>query len=196
MSRPVAIATRAVRAALVSDKEHGAVVPPLHLSANFAFQEPGVCGRYDDTRSGNPTRPHLADALADLEGGAGAVVTATRMAAITTVLQLVAPGVVVVAPHDCYGGTQRLLKALSSRLGFDVLWLDQTSTDSLAVAAAGKPLQLELARYTYAAGQRTSSKRDNEAAHMDDHQHVVVGVRVSCRSRRRSGTRRHGARKA
>ncbi len=66
----------------------------------------------------------------------------------------------------------------------------------LAVAAAGKPLQLELARYTYAAGQRTSSKRDNEAAHMDDHQHVVVGVRVSCRSRRRSGTRRHGARKA
>lgn len=66
----------------------------------------------------------------------------------------------------------------------------------LAVAAAVRPLQLELARYTYAAGQRTSSKRDNEAAHMDDHQHVVVGVRVSCRSRRRSGTRRHGARKA
>ena len=131
--------TRAVRAGLVSETQHGAVVPPLHLSANFAFQEPGVCGRFDYTRSGNPTRQLLSDALADLEGGAGAVVTATGMAAVTVVLQWVAPGDVVVAPHDCYGGTQRLLRALSGRLGFQVLWLDQTDSASLATAEARRP---------------------------------------------------------
>ena len=132
-------ATRAVRAALVSDPQHRAVVPPLHLSANFAFEAPGVCGRFDYTRSGNPTRQHLADALADLERGSGAVVTATGMAAITVVLQLVSPGDVVVAPHDCYGGTQRLFKALARRLGFTVLWLDQTLPSSLATARAHRP---------------------------------------------------------
>ena len=131
MSRP---ATRAVRAAIASDAEHGAVVPPLHLSANFAFDAPGVCGRYDYTRSGNPTRQQLADALASLEGGAGAVVTSSGMAAVTVVLHLVGRGDTVVAPHDCYGGTQRLLKALGARVGFHVLWLDQTDERSLEAA--------------------------------------------------------------
>ncbi|HSG49539.1 MAG TPA: PLP-dependent transferase, partial [Longimicrobiales bacterium] len=139
MTRSAALATRAVRAALVSEKEHGDVVPPLHLSANFAFQAPGLCGRFDYTRSGNPTRQHLADALADLEGGAGAVVTATGMAAVTLALQLVAPGDAVVAPHDCYGGTQRLLKALAARLGLRVLWLDQTDPAALDRVVAVRP---------------------------------------------------------
>jgi len=137
--RDVSLATRAVRAALDTDPTHRAVVPPLHLSANFSFETPGVCGRFDYTRSGNPTRQQLADALADLEGGEGAVVTASGMAAVTVVLQLVAPGDVVIAPHDCYGGTQRLLKALSGRLGFEVLWLDQTQPSSLEVARACRP---------------------------------------------------------
>lgn len=136
MSRP---ATRAVRAAIASDREHGAVVPPLHLSANFAFEAPGVCGRFDYTRSGNPTRQQLADALAGLEGGAGAVVTSSGMAAVTVVLHLVRRGETVVAPHDCYGGTQRLLRALSARVGFEVLWLDQTDPSSLASAERSRP---------------------------------------------------------
>jgi len=131
MSRP---GTRAVRAAIATDREHGAVVPPLHLSANFAFDAPGVCGRYDYTRSGNPTRQQLSGALADLEGGAGAVVTSSGMAAVTVVLHLVRRGDTVVAPHDCYGGTQRLLRALSGRVGFEVLWLDQTDPASLVTA--------------------------------------------------------------
>lgn len=139
MSRPPAPATRAVRAALATDTEHGAVVPPLHLSANFVFDAPGVCGRFDYTRSGNPTRQHLADALAGLEGGAGAVITATGMAAVTVALQLVGPGDVVVAPHDGYGGTQRLLKALAPKVGFRVVWLDQTDPSAPARAVAERP---------------------------------------------------------
>src|SRR3972149_10064148 len=104
--------TRLVRAGLESDTQHGAVVPPIHLSATYAFaafEEPRT---YDYSRSGNPTRDLLGSALAELEGGAGALVTATGMAAVTLTLTLVKPGERVVAPHDCYGGTHRLLAAL------------------------------------------------------------------------------------
>ncbi|HEU4746916.1 MAG TPA: cystathionine gamma-synthase [Gemmatimonadaceae bacterium] len=123
--------TRAVRAAIASDVEHGAVVPPLHLSATFAFESFNHPRTYDYTRSGNPTRSNLAAAIADLEGGAGAVVTSTGMSAVALVLQtLVKPGDLVVAAHDCYGGTQRLLRSLAARGHFDVAFTDLTSDDS------------------------------------------------------------------
>ena len=56
-------ATRAVRASIESDTQHGAVVPPLHLSSNYSFAGFGEPRQYDYTRSGNPTRDALGDAL-------------------------------------------------------------------------------------------------------------------------------------
>lgn len=132
-------ATLAVRAAIESDTQHGAVVPPIHLSSNFAFAEFGEKRRYDYTRSGNPTRDALADALTRLEGGAGAVVTASGMAALTLMCHLVDPGDVLVAPHDCYGGTHRLLKALAAKGHFEVLFIDQSDTDALQAACDRGP---------------------------------------------------------
>jgi len=114
--------TRAVRAGIATDREHGAVVPPLHLSSNFTFERFGTPRIYDYTRSGNPTRTHLADAIADLEGGARGVVTCTGMSAVTLVLQLLRPGDTIVAAHDCYGGTQRLLRALAARQHFTLVF--------------------------------------------------------------------------
>ena len=128
--------TAAVRAGVASDRGFGAVIPPLYLSSNFTFEAPGVPRRYDYTRSGNPTRSELAAALAGLEGAAGGVVTATGMAAITTVLQLLRSTDRVVAPHDCYGGTYRLLSSLSRRGLLRVDFLDQTDESSLAAAFA------------------------------------------------------------
>src|SRR6201999_3548194 len=109
------IATRSVRAGLESDRHHGSVVPPIYLSSNFAFQRFREPRKYDYTRSGNPTRDQLADALADLEGGAGAVVTCTGLAAVTLILATLPTGARVVAPYDCYGGTYRLLAALHAK---------------------------------------------------------------------------------
>ncbi len=131
--------TRAVRAAIDTDREHGAVVPPLHLSSNFSFVGFGEKRTYDYTRSGNPTRDHLAAALADLEGGARAVVTSTGMSAIALVLQLVQPGELVVAPHDCYGGTFRLLSAWARRGSFRVEFVDQGDDVALARVLAQRP---------------------------------------------------------
>jgi len=126
--------TRAVRAGLETDDATGAVVPPIHLTSTFAFRGYDDKRRYDYTRSGNPTRDLLADALADLEGGAGAVVTATGMAAITVVGHLLPAGARIVAPHDCYGGSFRLFAAWQRRGELRVDFVD--FGDAAAVDAA------------------------------------------------------------
>src|SRR3954471_13252958 len=116
--------TRAVRAGLESCDVTGAVVPPLHLSSTYAFRAFGEKRKYDYSRSGNPTRDLLADALADLEGGAGAVITGSGMGAITLVGHILPVGARVIAPHDCYGGTFRLLTAWKKRQELAVEFVD------------------------------------------------------------------------
>ncbi len=97
-------ATRAVRAGLLSDTVSGAVVPPIFLSTTYAFHGYAEKRPYDYSRTANPTRDLLGNALADLEEGAGAVITSSGMAAITLVGHLFNVGARLVVPHDCYGG--------------------------------------------------------------------------------------------
>jgi len=131
--------TTAVRAGIDRDPAFGAVTPPLHLSSTFSFD--GFLGkrRYDYTRSGNPTRDLLAAALADLEGGAGAVVTASGMAAITSVLALLQPDDLLVVPHDGYGGSWRLFTALARRRHFQLTVVDYRDPVALGAALARRP---------------------------------------------------------
>src|SRR5437016_3455530 len=107
--------TQTVRAGIECGGATGCVIPPLHLSSTFAFRGFADKGAYDYTRSGNPTRDLLGAALAELERGAGAVVTASGMAAVTLVGYLVPALGRIVAPHDCYGGTYRLFDAWRRR---------------------------------------------------------------------------------
>lgn len=132
-------ATRAVRAGIACDLHHGAVIPPLHLSATFSFEGFGKKRSYDYTRTDNPTRAHLACALADLEGGAGCVVTSSGMSAVALVLQLVRPGELIIAAHDCYGGTHRILRSLAERGHFEVAFINLTSEEALTVVAERRP---------------------------------------------------------
>ena len=115
LSAPFEQQTQAVRAGIECAAVTGCVVPPIHLTSTFAFRAFGEKRDYDYTRSGNPTRDLLAQAIAELERGAGAVVTATGMAAITLVGHLLPVGSRIVAPHDCYGGTYRLFDAWRRR---------------------------------------------------------------------------------
>ncbi|MGH8110901.1 MAG: cystathionine gamma-synthase [Rhodanobacteraceae bacterium] len=131
--------TRAVRAGIDKDPQHGAVTPPLHLSSNFSFSGFNQKRAYDYSRSGNPTRDLLAEALADLEQGAGAVVTSSGMAAVALTLELVPAGGRVLAAHDCYGGTWRLLDAWARKGRFDVHFADLTDPSALAAGLAEGP---------------------------------------------------------
>jgi cystathionine gamma-synthase len=141
MSKSLTQDTRAVRAGLESCDVTGAVVPPIHLSSTFSFRGFGDKRKYDYSRSGNPTRDLLGEALADLEGGVGGVITASGMGAITLVGHLLPVGARVVAPHDCYGGTVRLLTAWKKRGELEVEFVD--FGDARAVdAALSKPAGL------------------------------------------------------
>jgi cystathionine gamma-synthase len=139
MSKQDSLKTRAVRAALDTDTQFGAVVPPIHLTSTFSFAGYGEKRAYDYSRSGNPTRDALAGALAELEGGAGAVVTGSGMAAVGLVTQLLRPGQAAVVPHDCYGGTYRLFNALRERGSLDVRFVDFQDGSALAAAIEARP---------------------------------------------------------
>ncbi len=141
MTRPLDPRTQAVRAGLESDPQTGAVVPPIHLSSTYVFPEFGTKGPYDYSRSGNPTRDLLAAAINDLEGGQGTVITGSGMGAIALVGQILPMGARIVAPHDCYGGTFRLLSAWQRRGDFKVEFVDYGDPAALAAALA-KPAAL------------------------------------------------------
>jgi cystathionine gamma-synthase len=132
--------TQAVRAGIDHDEAFGAVVPPIVLSTNFSFAGFDEKRRYDYTRSGNPTRDLLADALAQLEGGAGGVITSTGMSAIALVLHaFLKPGDVLVATHDAYGGSWRLFDALARKGHFELVLADLADPRALAAALAREP---------------------------------------------------------
>ena len=127
-------ATVAAAFGVAADMAHGAVAPPLYMSSTYefaGFDEPRL---YDYGRAGNPTRDLLAEALTRLEGGAGAVITSSGMAALDLLVGRLRPDDLILAPHDCYGGTMRLLKARSSRGHCSVRFVDQS--DDAAFAAA------------------------------------------------------------
>ena len=134
-----AATTAAVRAGIESDSQYGAVVPALHLSTNFTFEGLGRRRRHDYTRSGNPTRDLLGEALAELEHGATGIVTASGMAAVALVLQIVPEGGLVLAAHDCYGGTWRLLDAWARKGRLRVEFGDLTDAASATAALQRKP---------------------------------------------------------
>ena len=135
-ARPADPRTIAARTGVDTDPAHGSVMPPLYLSSNYAFAGFDQKRPYDYSRSGNPTRDVLAETLADLEGGAGAVITATGMAAVDLPLSLLSPDDLLVAPHDCYGGTHRLLCARARKGHFRVAFVDQNDGAALDAALA------------------------------------------------------------
>ncbi|MFV9689148.1 cystathionine gamma-synthase [Pantoea sp. ARC607] len=133
-------ATIAVRSGLNDDEQYGCVVPPIHLSTTYNFLDFNEPRAHDYSRRGNPTRDVVQRTLAELEGGAGAVLTNTGMSAIHLVSTLfLKPGDLLVAPHDCYGGSYRLFDSLSKRGAYRVKFVDQGDPVALQAALDEKP---------------------------------------------------------
>ncbi|MGL9719936.1 cystathionine gamma-synthase [Symbiopectobacterium sp.] len=133
-------ATIAVRSGLNDDEQYGCVVPPIHLSSTYNFTGFNQPRAHDYSRRGNPTRDVVQRALAELEGGAGSVMTSSGMSAILLVCTVfLRPGDLLVAPHDCYGGSYRLFDSLNKRGAFRVKFVDQGDAAALAAALEEKP---------------------------------------------------------
>lgn len=132
--------TIAVRTGIESDSQYHAVVPPIYLSTNYGFPAFGEVPQYDYTRSGNPNRGLLEKALYELESGKGAVVTNCGTSALNLwVSAFLGPDDLIVAPHDCYGGTYRLFNTRANKGDFKVQFVDQSDQQALDAAIAKKP---------------------------------------------------------
>jgi cystathionine gamma-lyase len=128
-------ATRAIHGGQHPDPLTGAVMPPIYATSTYVQSSPGVHKGYDYTRTRNPTRDALQAALCNLEGGGAALAFASGMAASATVLELLDAGAHIVAMHDLYGGTYRLLENVRKRsAGHQVSFADLTRPEALEAA--------------------------------------------------------------
>ncbi|GAO04380.1 PLP-dependent aspartate aminotransferase family protein [Anaeromyxobacter sp. PSR-1] len=125
------LATQCVHAGVQPDPAYGAVMPPIYQSSTFAFRDVCTNAGYDYTRSGNPTRAALEEAIATLEGGAGATCTTTGMAAVLVALNLLPHGSHLLCTVDCYGGTFRTLEHARQAYGLEVTYLDLADLDAV-----------------------------------------------------------------
>ena len=133
------IATTAVQAGINSDEHHGAVIAPIHLSSTYSLKGFNDKRAFDYSRTGNPTRATLAQAIADLEFGSTGIVTSTGLAAVHLICQLLSVEDTVVIPHDCYGGSYRLFDHLARRGLFKLIVVDQNNEQALQNALNEKP---------------------------------------------------------
>lgn len=128
------LATRAVHAGQYPEDHNGALTVPVHFSSTFE-RTVVLDGGWDYSRIANPTRSALEHCLAALEGGAGAVATASGMAATTTiVLATCRAGAHVVLPDSTYGGTWDLFNDVLPRWGVRATVVDMTDLDAVAAA--------------------------------------------------------------
>ena len=131
--------TRAVQAGIGKDKGERAVIPPLYLSSTYKMKGLEDFPAYQYSRTRNPTRDILAQAMSELEGGHDACITASGMAAITLILHLLCPDDLLIAPYDCYGRAYRLMSALAEKGHFKLEFMDQYHESAPQEIAAKAP---------------------------------------------------------
>lgn len=139
MSKSKSPRTVSVSQGIAQDTAFGAVTPPIYLSSTYTFEEFGRARQHEYSRTRNPTRDQLAETLASLEGGASGIVTASGMSALDLALSILQPHDLLLAPHDCYGGSYRLIQSRAERGHFRTLFVDQNDRSTLREALSHRP---------------------------------------------------------
>ncbi len=124
--------TRAIHVGNAPDPETGAVVQPIHTATTYIQPGAGDWGKFDYSRSGNPTRSAVEQTLASLEGGAGALAFSSGMAATHAATMLLGAGDHILAGMDIYGGSYRLLHNICKTAGIEVTLVDLDQPDAIA----------------------------------------------------------------
>ncbi|WP_371379790.1 PLP-dependent aspartate aminotransferase family protein [Sporomusa aerivorans] len=138
-------ATKVVQAGLVTDKTTGALSTPIYQTASFRHPELGRSTGYDYSRTQNPTRKAVEEAVAALEEGHAGFAFSSGMAAITAILMLYRPGDHLIITEDCYGGTYRVMDKLFAQLGLSASFVDTSNIDQVrqALQPATKAILVE-----------------------------------------------------
>src|SRR3981189_2713539 len=134
-SRDQHFATRVIHGGQQPDPRAGAAMPPIYATSTYVQSSPGVHKGYEYSRTANPTRDALQSAVANVEGGWAGFAFASGMAATSTVLELLDSGSHIIAMHDLYGGSYRVLENVRKRsAGHDVSFVDLAKLSELEAA--------------------------------------------------------------
>ena len=128
------IETRAIHAGQDADPTTGAVITPIYQTSTYAQDGIGNFKGYEYSRTGNPTRTALQEALASLEGGAWGLAYASGLAATQNLAYLLRPGDHVLLSNDTYGGTHRLFDKVLRNYGIEMSLADLSDLDAARAA--------------------------------------------------------------
>lgn len=131
--------TKIIQAGIGTDSAHKSVMPPIYMSSTFEMDGLNQKAGYEYSRTRNPTRDVLAEALTELEGGIGTCVTSSGMAALTLIVHLLNPDDLLLAPYDCYGRSYRMLASLAEKGHFKLEFIDCYNAAAVDEAFAKKP---------------------------------------------------------
>ena len=128
------IETKCVHGYKSSHDHTGAISVPIYQSATFSHVGLGESTGYDYSRLQNPTREHLEQTIANLEGGADAIAFSTGMAAVSAVIEQFRPGDHIIGSDDLYGGSHRLFHHISMKNGIKFTFVDTSNLEKIKVA--------------------------------------------------------------
>lgn len=137
--------TKTIHGGQKPDKAYGAVMPPIYQTSTYVQNSPGNHKGYAYSRSQNPTRSALENALASIENGAYGIAFASGVAAIDAVLKLLKPGDEVISTNDLYGGTYRLFTKIFEGFGikFQFVGMENASNIESYITSQTKLIWVE-----------------------------------------------------
>jgi len=126
--------TNTIHTGVDKDSAFNSVITPIYQTSTFRFEDVGQTKGFDYTRSGNPTRRALEENIAALEGGTASAAVATGMAAVALALHFFKTGDHILCTHDCYGGTERLLRTYREQFGLEISYVNMNDLDAVREA--------------------------------------------------------------
>lgn len=130
--------TKVIHGGQQHDPSTGAVMPPIYQTSTYAQSSPGKHKGYEYSRTGNPTRKALENALASIESGTYGLAFASGLASIDAILKLLSPGDEVISTNDLYGGTFRLFNTIFKKFGIDFKFIGMENAADLEEAISDK----------------------------------------------------------
>ncbi|HEX2153732.1 MAG TPA: O-acetylhomoserine aminocarboxypropyltransferase/cysteine synthase family protein [Acidimicrobiia bacterium] len=143
MDNEYGFSTRAIHAGQRPDPETGARAMPIYATTSYVFEDAAEAAdlfalqTYGNiyTRIGNPTTAAFEERMASLEGGLGALATASGQAAqIVAILTLCSQGDHIVAANNLYGGTYTQFDVTLRKMGIETTFVDPSDPDALEAA--------------------------------------------------------------
>lgn len=116
----------------------GAISTPIYQTSSYVQEEPDVNKGFAYTRTANPTRKVVEQAIAELEGGIAGFAFSSGLAATDCVLKLLKQGDEIIAVNDVYGGTYRIVTTVYNKFGVTSKFIDTTDIQNVLQAVSDK----------------------------------------------------------